>query len=484
MHAKLSRRFFLKTAGASVALAPLFYACSRPDAGQPNIIYILADDLGYGDLGCFGQKKIKTPNLDKMAAEGMRFTNHYAGSTVCAPSRCTLMTGKHTGHARIRGNALVALEPEDKTIPELLKTAGYATALVGKWGLGEAGSAGVPTKKGFDSFFGYLNQIKAHNYYPEYLWRNEEKVFLNNEVKVADRGYAKGIGGASTKRIDYSHDLFTQEAHKIIQAHSESPFFLYLAYTIPHANDEHWILNTHGMEVPDYGAYKDKDWPEAEKGYAAMVSRMDRDIGALLQQLADLGLEKNTLVIFTSDNGQHKEGLNDPDFFDSNGPLRGIKRDLYEGGIRVPMIARWPGVIAAGTTSELPSAFWDMMPTFAEAAGIKAPDDSDGVSIMPTLKGESKRQKKHDFMYWEFHERGATAQAVRMGKWKAVRHDPKGPIELYDLSVDSAESNNVAAEHKDVLEKIIVYLSQCRTPSKEWPLTLKMNPNTNQTENK
>lgn len=475
MNSYLSRRSFLKNVGLGAVLSASFLSCSPRRAKKPNIIYILADDLGYGDLGCFGQQKIKTPNLDKMAAEGMRFTNHYAGSTVCAPSRCTLMTGRHTGHARIRGNALVALEPNDITIPELLKSAGYATALVGKWGLGEAGSSGIPTKKGFDSFFGYLNQIKAHNYYPEYLWRNEQKDYLHNEVKVADRTYAKGVGGASTKKVDYSHDLFTQEAHKIIKADSGAPFFLYLAYTIPHANDEHWILKTHGMEVPDYGAYKDKDWPEAEKGYAAMVSRMDRDIGALLQQLADLDIDKNTLVIFTSDNGPHKEGLNDPEFFDSNGPLRGIKRDLYEGGIRVPMIARWPGVVAAGTTSDLPSAFWDMMPTFAEAAGVKAPDDSDGISILPTLKGESERQKKHDFMYWEFHERGATEQAVRMGKWKAVRHDPKGAIELYDLSTDISESNDSAAEHKGVVEKISVYLSQCRTPSKEWPLMSKMN---------
>ena len=466
-----SRRFFLKTicAASAVALSP-FPACQHPVSQKPNIIYILADDLGYGDLGCYGQKQIKTPHLDDMAAQGKRFTDHYAGSTVCAPSRCSLMTGKHSGHSRIRGNGLVPLQPEDATIGEILKSTRYTTGIIGKWGLGEPGSSGIPTKKGFDYFYGYLNQIKAHNYYPAYLWRNEEMEFLSNEVVAADRTYAKGVGGASTRREDYSHDLFAQEATSFVEKHKDDPFFLYLAYTIPHANNEHWILNTHGMETPDYGIYENMDWPEAQKGFAAMVSRMDRDIGALMQKLRDLDLDKKTLVIFSSDNGPHKEGLNDPEFFNSNGLLRGMKRDLYEGGIRVPMIAWWPGTISPATTSGIPSAFWDILPTFAELAGAHAPQDVDGISLVPTLTGREEAQEKHDFLYWEFHEGAATVQAVRMDEWKAVRHHPDGEIELYHLATDGSEQINVAPEQSEIVAKIKTYLGTARTPSNEWPL--------------
>lgn len=465
-----SRRSFLQNIGAAatMTLTSLLF-CAQPSR-RPNIITILADDLGYGDLGCYGQKNIKTPNLDKMAAEGIRFTDHYAGSTVCAPSRCCLMTGLDTGHARIRGNATVPLAPEDITLPELLKSAGYSTGLIGKWGLGEAGSTGVPNEKGFDYFFGYLNQIRAHNYYPDFLWRNEIKVKLNNVNVIADRGYAKGIGSAATTRVDYSHDLFSQEALQFVEQNKDNPFFLYLAYTIPHANNEHWIVDQHGLEVPDYGEYADLDWPEAQKGHAAMITRMDRDIGRLLAKLRELDLDQDTVVIFSSDNGPHREGLNDPDYNDSNGPLRGIKRDLYEGGIRVPMIVRWPGQSPAGVTSNLPSAFWDIMPTLAEIAGIAAPENINGLSLLPTLTGQSEEQKQHAYLYWEFHEGKATHQALRMGKWKAIRFDPQGVLELYDLSVDIGEQNNVADAHPEVIAKIKDVLAQARQPNDVWKL--------------
>lgn len=469
-----SRRSFLKAASVAAAVSVLPLSCTTSKSRKPNIIFILADDLGYGDLGCFGQKNIKTPNLDKMASEGMRLTSFYAGSTVCAPSRCCLMTGLDTGHALVRGNALVALGPEDRTIPELLKPAGYTTGLIGKWGLGEAGSTGVPTKKGFDYFYGYLNQIKAHNYYPDFLWRNEEKVPLRNENIIADRSYAKGIGSAATTRIDYSHDLFTQEALNFVEQNKENPFFFYLAYTIPHANNEHWIVDQHGLEVPDYGEYADLDWPEAQKGHAAMISRMDRDIGLLLSTLKKLGLDDDTLVIFSSDNGPHAEGLNDPEFNDSNGPLRGKKRDLYEGGIRVPTLARWPGKIPAGTTSDITAAFWDMMPTFTDVADLPEPETTNGVSILPTLLGHPQEQKTREYLYWEFHEGQASSQAVRMGKWKGLRHDPQGALELYDLDKDIGETTDVAAECPDVVKKIHAIFDHARTPNEFWELKSKI----------
>ena len=325
MHKKnQTRRSFLKklSIGTTFLTVPVFNCQQMNRIQKPNIIYILADDLGYGDLGCYGQQNIKTPSLDKMAAEGMRFTDHYSGSTVCAPSRCSLMTGLHTGHARIRGNARVPLEPEDQTIAQLLEKAGYITGLVGKWGLGDEGSTGIPNLKGFDYFFGYLNQTRAHNYYPEWLWRNKSKIPLDNKVVFSESGYAKGIGSASTNKSTYSHDLFTQEALNFVEQNSNRPFFLYLAYTIPHANNQYHLVNSeHGMEVPEYGIYKDLDWPKAQKGHAAMITRMDRDIGVLLNTLLKLGLDENTITLFSSDNGPHKEGGYNPEFNDSNGKL-------------------------------------------------------------------------------------------------------------------------------------------------------------------
>jgi len=452
----------MKVRSLIVILAVAFALNPATAQTRPNIIFIQADDLGYGDLSCYGQRKFKTPNIDRLAAEGMRFTQYYAGSTVCAPSRSALMTGQHTGHTRIRGNARHPLLPEDVTVAEVLKAtpgAGYKTALIGKWGLGEAGTTGVPNRQGFDYFFGYLNQRHAHNYYPTFLWRNEERIKLRNVVPDEDE---EGSGN-STNRVDYTHDLMAEEALKFIERNSGGPFFLYLAFTIPHANNE---AKNKGMEVPDLGEFASEDWPDQEKAKAAMITRMDRDVGRLMASLKKLGIDDNTLVFFTSDNGPHREGGADPDFFDSNGPLRGIKRDLYEGGIRVPMIARWPKRIKAGAKSDQVWAHWDLPPTVAEIAGVKPPANIDGVSMLNALLG--RRQRNHEFLYWEFHERGFS-QAVRMRDWKAVRRSQDSPLELYDLKNDLGEQNDVAVKHPEVVKKIEDYLKTARTESELWP---------------
>jgi arylsulfatase A len=423
---------------------------------KPNIIYILADDLGYGDLGCYGQEKIRTPSLDRMAAEGMRFTNHYAGSAVCAPSRCVLMTGLHTGHARVRANGRMPIEPEDVTVAEVLKRAGYATAAIGKWSLGDAGTTGAATRQGFDYFFGYLNQGAAHFYYPESLDRNEGTVSLE-----ANR---------DGKRGTYSHDLLTEEAIQFIRRSAPGPFFLYVPYTIPHAE----------VLVPEdsLSEYRDK-WPEKpfpgghyaaqptpRAARAAMITRMDRDIGRILDLVKDLGLDERTIVMFTSDNGPCTAGGQDPAFFESTGPLRGLKFGLYEGGIRVPMIARWPGKIPAGSVTDFASGFWDILPTCAELAGVQPPARIDGVSLVPTLIGRPREQAQRECLYWE--HRGW--QAVRFGNWKAIRTTPERPIELYDLKSDIGEENDLAAASPGLVAKAEKYFEASRTDDPNWPL--------------
>ena len=456
---------------------PLFcwlMACQQappePEApSQPNILLIVADDLGYGDLGSYGQKNIKTPRLDQLAREGMRFTDHYAGATVCAPSRSALMTGLHTGHTLIRGNKEVQpmgqhpLDDEIMTLGEALKEAGYRTGLIGKWGLGGPGSEGEPNNQGFDYFYGYLGQRHAHNYYPEFLFRNRERVPLENESAEPKREDGAGV---AVKRGEYSADLLAQEAIGFVDRNKDQPFFLAHTITIPHANNEG---GEEGMEVPDLGIYADMDWPEPQKGHAAMISRMDTDVGRLLDRLDEHGIAENTLVLFTSDNGPHREGGNDPDFNDSNGPLRGIKRDLYEGGIRVPLIVRWTGRVAAGSTSDHVSAFWDYFPTFAELAGAESPVWLDGISMLPTITGEGE-QAQHEFLYWEFHEGRGSKQAVRIGNWKGVRMNPEAEVELYDLSTDIGEENDVAADHQDVVERIEGLFLTARVDSEFWPL--------------
>lgn len=456
---------------ASLLAGALSSALAAAPDPKPNVIFILTDDLGYGDVGCYGQRLIQTPSLDRMAAEGMRFTDFYAGSTVCAPSRCVLMTGLHLGRCTVRGNAdkqRQSLKPDDVTVAELLKEAGYATALVGKWGLGEEGTPGLPNDQGFDDFFGYLSQHHAHNYYPEFLWRDKERVKLRNVLRRDGKPYEEMGAGVSTVKVDYSHDLFAAEALKFLDENKDRPFFLYLALTIPHANNEATRLVGNGQEVPDYGIYADKPWSDNDKGQAAMITRMDADVGRLLDRLKRLGLDERTLVLFSSDNGPHHEGGQNTKLFDPGGPLRGMKRDLYEGGIRVPTLARWPGHVPAGSVSDHVGYFGDFLATAADLAGVDPPKGLDSISFLPTLLGENDKQREHDYLYWEFYEQG-TRQAVRMGNWKAVRQPMlTGKIELYDLTKDIGEEHDVAAEHPDLVAKMEATMAEAHVPSPRW----------------
>lgn len=408
-------------------------------ASLPNVVFILADDLGYGDVGCFGQKLIKTPSIDRLAAEGMRFTQAYAGSTVCAPSRCTLMTGKHTGHCVIRGNREIPPEgqtpmpAETFTVAHLMKKAGYTTGIIGKWGLGKPDSDSTPDKMGFDYFFGYNCQLKAHEYYPEYLWRNNEKVMLN---------------GSS-----YSHDLMAEEALNFVKRNRDQRFFLFLAFTIPHAK----------LQVPDVAPYENEPWDANAKKVAAMITRMDRDIGRLMALLKEIGLDEQTLVFFASDNGAaYKDKI-----FNHSGPLRGFKRDMYEGGLRSPSVARWPGKIKPGLVSQQVWAFWDFLPTMAELTHQQTLAGLDGISILPALL--EGRTVEHPPLYFEFHERGFT-QAARIGAWKAVRLGTQKPIELYELNNDLAEEHDLAAQHPELVKRFSEYLKTARTDSELWPV--------------
>ncbi|MCG6187637.1 arylsulfatase [Maribellus maritimus] len=455
----------------------LFYSCitqKKKENSKPNIIYILADDLGYGDLSCYGQKLFSTPNIDKMASEGMLFTQHYAGATVCAPSRSSLMTGQTTGHTPVRGNK--AAKPEGQwpipdstfTIAEMLKKEGYVTGAFGKWGLGYPGSKGDPNMQGFDEFYGYNCQRKAHNYYPAYLWHNQNKVILNENN--------------GDKLIKYAPELIHHEALQFIEQNRNKPFFMYYPNIIPHAEllpPETLIKKFRGKFLPeksfdgtepDEKGFRDGSYgtqPEGHAAFAAMVTLLDKQVGDIFTKLKELGIDDNTLVIFSSDNGPHLEAGADPDYFDSNGPLRGYKRDLYEGGIREPMIAWYPGKIKAGTTSDHVSAFWDVMPTIAELVEIETPKNIDGISFLPTLLGQ-KEQQQHDFLYWEFHERGGT-QAVRKGDWKAVLFVENGQFELYNLSNDKEERNNVAKDFPEVVGELKRLMREARISSKTFP---------------
>ncbi len=465
----LKRRQFMRMVGGGTIGAALSGLYCRPNfkTRKFNIIYIMTDDLGYGDLGCYGQKQIKTPNIDKMASQGMLFTDHYAGSTVCAPSRCSLMTGFHTGHTFVRGNrevkpmGQVPIPAETKTVAEYLKQAGYSTGLIGKWGLGAPDSEGIPNRQGFDYFYGYLCQRHAHNYYPEFLFRNEERVKLEGNRVENPRPDGAGV---SVERAQYSHDLMAEESLQFIEQHKDNPFFLYLALTIPHANNQ---AGDDGMEVPDFGIYADKDWPKTEKGKAAMITRMDKDVGRLLDKLKQLNIDKNTLVFFTSDNGPHREGGAQPEFFNSSGPFRGIKRDLYEGGIRIPLIVWCPGTIKPNTTTDHISAFWDFLPTACDVAGVDSPSGIDGISYLPVLLG--KKQPEHEYLYWEFYGRGFK-RAVRMGKYKFVQVGIGSPFELYDLDADPGETKNIAGKYPELISKVKELLKTVRTESEYWKI--------------
>jgi arylsulfatase A-like enzyme len=441
---------------------------------KPNIIFLIADDAGYGDFGCYGQDVFTTPNIDRMAAEGMLFTQHYSGSTVCAPSRSSLMTGQHTGHTFIRGNK--GIKPEGQypipdtlqIIPELLKEAGYVTGGFGKWGLGGPGTEGDPIHQGFDVWFGYNCQSLAHNYYPEYLWHNQDTVFLHGNDN----------GGTD----QYSFDIIHQEALKFIEDYQNGPFFLFLPYTIPHAEilvpDDSLFQKYRGQfdenpykgvdEGPRYrkGPYGSQKTPRA--AFAAMMERFDLSVGDIMCKIDDLGIGDNTLFILTSDNGPHLEGGADPDFFHSNGIYRGYKRDLYEGGIRVPFVVRWPDIVKGGIKTGHVSAFWDLLPTFCEIGGADIPENIDGISFLPTLKQEGI-QEKHPYLYWEFYEQGGK-QAVRMDYWKGIRlqikKDPENaPLELYNLLEDPEEKNDISNQHPEIVRQIEEIMAEAHTPS-------------------
>ncbi|TWU11695.1 Arylsulfatase [Symmachiella macrocystis] len=443
--------------GLLVCLSATHVMAAEAAPARPNFVFIMADDLGYAGLSCYGQKKYSTPRIDQMAREGMRFTQVYAGCTVCASSRSVLMTGLHTGHTPVRGNTGgIALADSDVTVAEVLKGVGYRTACIGKWGLGEHGTSGIPNKQGFDRFFGYLHQIHAHFYYPKFLWDQDEKFVLEGN---------DGFSG------QYTHDVIVDRSMQFLreQAEQDDPFFLYLPLTIPHYEllvPEDSLQEFRGKypETPYTGRRKKVGFPDdyaaqshPKAATAAMVTRMDRDVGRILDLLKELKLDENTLVFFTSDNGA-TGGPSDPDFFQACGPLRGYKRDLYEGGIRVPMIASWPGHIKAGSVNDHVWYFADVLPTLSELAKTDAPQKNDGLSVVPALLGEKaagRAQAEHDYLYWEHpnnHER--LLQAVRMGDWKAIRLDAGLPLELYDLQTDVGEKTNVAADHPSVVQQM------------------------------
>ncbi len=433
-------------------------------AERPNIVYILLDDAGYGDLSCYGQTKFETPNIDRLAAEGMKFTSHYSGSTVCAPSRAVLMTGKHTGRVAVRGNfsrkhnGEVPLKSSEVTLPEILQKAGYQTAAFGKWGLGPVGSEGGPENQGIDHFFGYNDQKAAHNYYPEFLWENDKKVPLE----------------AGT----YSHTAIFDKSLEWVRTHYEEPFFLYLPVTIPHAS----------MHVPEkYAAPFRKKFPQFEDTvgtysgpdvtnpaamFAGMMTLMDEDVGRLVALLEELGVDKDTLVILSSDNGAHIEGGHMPDFFDSTGPFRGYKRSLTDGGIRVPMIAKWKGHVAADEETDLISAHWDILPTICEIVGADIPDGVTGLSMLPTLIGKGE-QAKHDYLYWEFTNQ-TEKRALRFGDWKVVQNNLEtlgkdAPFELYNIVEDQGEENDLSEKMPELIEKAEAYFEEAHVLNSDFP---------------
>lgn len=476
-------------------LSLLFSSCAsqgQQEGPLPNIIYIYADDLGIGDIGCYGQQYIKTPNIDRIAEEGIRFTQHYTGAPVSAPARCCLLTGKHSGNAYVRNNlelhdsspfktGQLSLPDETVTIAELLKEAGYATGIIGKWGLGSIESSGNPNKQGFDFFYGYADQVHAHNHYPSFLWRNGEQEFLENNVKTVHPRYGEGIEIDVLEEYpkfmgtQYSLDLMTEEVISFIDRNKENPFFLYIPYVVPHK----------ALQVPDeslemYGGVFDEEpyngkngytpHPRPFSAYAAMVSRMDQRIGDILDHLLKLGLNDNTIVMFSSDNGPAGGGGLDSRFFDSTAGLRSGKGQVYEGGIRVPFVVRWPGKIPPRTVTDHISAQYDLMATLAEISGQEI-TDTDGISFLPILLGKNKEQTQHEYLYWEFS--GRNQFAVRIGDWKGIksrnRENPDSKWEIYNLMEDEAENRNIANEHPELIEMLEEIVGK-RTPShiSEW----------------
>ncbi len=439
---------------------------------KPNIVFILVDDMGYGDLSCYGQKTLTTPNIDKMASEGMMFTQHYAGSTVCAPSRAALLTGKHTGHTSVRGNSPEGqlLEDSEVTIAELLNNNGYKSAVVGKWGVGNHPEPTDPERNGFNHAYGYVNMWHAHNFYPEFLYRNGLKETLEGNVTDWSYDYPKDMKegtGVAKEKVTYAIDKLQEDALGFIERNKENPFFLYYCLNIPHANNEAGYYTGDGMEVPAYGEFENKEWPNPEKGFATTISIIDNSVAEIEAKLKELGIADNTIVVFVSDNGPHNEGGHDSNFFDSNGIFRGTKRDLYEGGIRVPLIVKWPNKIKAGIIADTPVATWDFLPTFADVINAEVPNDIDGVSFLPTLMGEVDKQKKHDYLYWAFYELGGR-QAIRVGDWKYLKlnvRDQSIPVtkELYNIVQDPSEQNNIINQNPDKAKELEAIMEGAHT---------------------
>ena len=456
---------------------------------KPNIIYILLDDAGYGDFGCYGQMMLRTPNVDRLAADGMKFTRHYAGSTVCAPSRGTLMTGLHTGHSRIRGNGLSHLPDTDLNVARLLKDAGYQTACIGKYGLGSPAPLDDPQKKGFDYFFGYVGTAHAHNFYTDFLVRNGMKLPLDN-VMIPNSGNKRDTGVATADgRKQWAPQLLADDVQRYLDEraqHSNQPFFLLYALNLPHANNEAKADSPlgHGMETPGYGEFASRDWPDVEKGFASAIRFVDNEVGAVLAKLKSSGMDENTIVMFSSDNGPHKEGGHDSTFFQSSGGLNGTKRDLTDGGIRVPFLVRWPGKIKPATVSDHVSGFQDLIPTAADLAGVKVTGECDGISLLPELLGQNDQQKKHDYLCWYFNEAGGK-RAVLKWPWKLIHlnTDSEGgttnvdskkkpnaakplTIQLFNLEHDPAEATNVADTNPKVVAELTAIMRQAwRNPS-------------------
>ena len=468
-----------------VVLGCLFFACASKSGNpqesgvsiveKPNIVFILVDDLGYGDIGCFGQEKIQTPHIDRLAREGIQFTQAYAGSAVCAPCRSTLMQGLHSGHARVRGNMIngyrESLREGDYTVAMMLQEAGYKTGLFGKWGLGLHNQYGIPNKMGFDEFFGYLNQRHAHCHYPEFLYHNEERVYYpengthhmienyRGEQPYDEKGVCQPLGIEDPSKAKYAFDVYCQKSLEFVRNNKENPFFLYLAYTPPHGS----------YIAPELGIYTNEEWSQSHKVYAAMITRVDNEIGNLMQLLEELNLDENTLVFFASDNGNTGGNAREGEvptsaFFNNESPRAGMKGDIRDGAFHVPAIARWTNHISPSQESDHIWAMWDFLPTVAELMGVALPDEMDGISILPTLMGESEKQKKHDFLYWEFNEE----QAVRMANWYGYKNK-KGELEIYDLEKNPAQDIDLSAEYPDIVKKIDEIMIREHTPSDVWP---------------
>lgn len=471
------KKLMLKVGVLLLVFSPQ-WGLSQQQKKKPNIIFILSDDLNWGDTGPFGQKLIKTPNIDLLAQEGMKFTQAYAGNAVCAPSRSCLMEGKHPGHARVRDNGYrsyrESLRPGDVTVASLLQKAGYKTGLFGKWGLSVNNQPGLPNDMGFDEFFGYLNQQHAHTYYPEFLYQNKEKVFfpgnqehfkLENYSRPSPydaEGKVQPLGMKDPSKGTFSFDVYAEKSLEFVRKHKEEPFFLYLAYTLPHGP----------LIVPELGEYNDRDWPIQHKEWAAMVTRMDTEIGKLLKLLKELNLDENTLILFAGDNGNpngydkryqtERKVPGISEFFNLKSPTRGGKGNTYDGAFHVPAIARWPGKVASGSVSDHIWAFWDFLPTATELAGISTPANTDGLSFLPTLLG--KQQKQHEYLYWEFNQN----QVLRYGKWYVHKANGR-KTELYDLPADPGQHNDLSTKYPEIVRKAEEIMRKSHTPSDVWP---------------